>query len=787
VSVKIHKLQIRNFKTFRDVSLDFGSSVLTVLDGPNGFGKTSFYDAIELLLTGRIRRYDNLVDLQVNKRRKDLGCPFLFEGAGAAGDLVIKGEVVVDNQTLVLMRKGSRVELEAIKGFSTNAFPLYELPQFDDESEAKLVPDEEKFISCLLGDNFKKNFGFLNYIEQEENTYLLKSTDEKRKAGVAHLFNTSEFRARTAQIENAKKDVATLCNTKAKRRRDDLEASIKQLESIIVTFDPVPYLRLIESKDHPWDIEELKFSSNQFAEWLGEDGLLEQITQLVFNQTDFLADRFNNRVQKSLWPKDEAVDPLLRYGRFVDEQSVYKVCFDADEAMKGLITLFSGNILEFIRQDKLLIPSILTDLISEHFDVEKFGRVVSRIKTLDAESTTLASALAGLRSSRQDFLSKFKLYTHVSTPSAECPTCGYDWKLAQELSDGIVAQTKKLEELTKTIGIDIDKLLVDLRSDFLTKIITFLESYREEHPVDAVYLESLIKLSEKQVHYLNTLKSEYAAEGIDLDQFYISTPSSEENPRIDDLRAAVNARKKSVDIEKIKPFFRDLFLNVFGGDEVVLNNCTEELIKSKRVYLHWKYSIQQNSELEKKRVEYDKLCSQIKSANTLKANLNDLQKVYEQACQEYERDIIHGIEILFHLYSGRIVQDCQGGRGLFIKSDTNGIRFLENPRRIHDAVFSMSSGQLAALVISFTLALNKRYSTDKLLFIDDPIQTLDELNVVGLIDVLRNEFHDRQIFISTHEDQMSAYIRYKFLKYGLPIKRLNFKEIQFGQNYNESI
>lgn len=99
----------------------------------------------------------------------------------------------------------------------------------------------------------------------------------------------------------------------------------------------------------------------------------------------------------------------------------------------------------------------------------------------------------------------------------------------------------------------------------------------------------------------------------------------------------------------------------------------------------------------------------------------------------------------------------------------------------------MSSGQLAALVISFTLALNKRYSTNKLLFVDDPIQTLDELNIVGLIDVLRNEFHDRQIFISTHEDQMSAYIRYKFLKYGIPSERLNFKEIQFGQNYKERV
>jgi hypothetical protein len=39
----------------------------------------------------------------------------------------------------------------------------------------------------------------------------------------------------------------------------------------------------------------------------------------------------------------------------------------------------------------------------------------------------------------------------------------------------------------------------------------------------------------------------------------------------------------------------------------------------------------------------------------------------------------------------------------------------------------MSAGQLAALIISFTPALNKKYSLNKILFIDDPVQTVDAL------------------------------------------------------------
>jgi DNA repair exonuclease SbcCD ATPase subunit len=92
----------------------------------------------------------------------------------------------------------------------------------------------------------------------------------------------------------------------------------------------------------------------------------------------------------------------------------------------------------------------------------------------------------------------------------------------------------------------------------------------------------------------------------------------------------------------------------------------------------------------------------------------------------------------------------------------------------------MSSGQIAALVISFTLALNKKYSRNKVLLIDDPVQTMDELNIAGFVELLRNDFGDRQIFISTHEDKMSAYMRYKFEKFGLKTKRVNMKSAQLN-------
>jgi len=76
------------------------------------------------------------------------------------------------------------------------------------------------------------------------------------------------------------------------------------------------------------------------------------------------------------------------------------------------------------------------------------------------------------------------------------------------------------------------------------------------------------------------------------------------------------------------------------------------------------------------------------------------------------------------------------------------------------------------------LALNKKYSRNKVLLIDDPVQTMDELNIAGFVELLRNDFGDRQIFISTHEDKMSTYMRYKFEKFGFKTKRVSMKNVQ---------
>ena len=65
----------------------------------------------------------------------------------------------------------------------------------------------------------------------------------------------------------------------------------------------------------------------------------------------------------------------------------------------------------------------------------------------------------------------------------------------------------------------------------------------------------------------------------------------------------------------------------------------------------------------------------------------------------------------------------------------------------------LSSSQMNALVVCVFLSLNLGVSSPPLetAILDDPLQSLDDINLLGLIDLLRRTKDQRQLFVSTHD------------------------------------
>ena len=79
-------------------------------------------------------------------------------------------------------------------------------------------------------------------------------------------------------------------------------------------------------------------------------------------------------------------------------------------------------------------------------------------------------------------------------------------------------------------------------------------------------------------------------------------------------------------------------------------------------------------------------------------------------------------------------------------------------------IFSSAQINAVALSIFFAMSINQNWTDLNILALDDPIQSLDEINLVSFIDLLRLfcRNYDRQIIISTHDYSFFKLLQKKF-------------------------
>lgn len=357
--------------------------------------------------------------------------------------------------------------------------------------------------------------------------------------------------------------------------------------------------------------------------------------------------------------------------------------------------------------------------------------------------------------------------------------CGHDWKVASDLLENIDKQSKHVADFIDKNASIIEQDLIRFREKYIDEFKSIFELYIENLEFDetqwkrlnSYYLNNGKENITKWQSRLNNLCVHFE----DLLSKKLNAPENDLNFNL--LISRIKKHQEEIGEYIVSDSHDEILEKIFDGNVNLLDTLSLVDIENKIKYVKKKYNIFSNDLLKMKKAKYDVDDRKYKKTKVLQSEVNKIKVKYNACITEYQKDIIKDIEILFHIYSGRIVQDRNGGNGLFITTK-NGIKFVEHPRNSFDALFKLSSGQLAALMISFTLALNKKYSLDNLLLIDDPVQTLDELNIAAFIEVLRNDFSDRQIFISTHEDIMSAFMRYKFEKYGLKTERISMSKFQ---------
>ena len=219
--------------------------------------------------------------------------------------------------------------------------------------------------------------------------------------------------------------------------------------------------------------------------------------------------------------------------------------------------------------------------------------------------------------------------------------------------------------------------------------------------------------------------------------------------------------------------FRTLYRESFRSPDE-LEAISSEMLEKKRKYIDNQYQRSFDAGFEELRCLKEKQSSLDALSKQLKQYIESL----DNAINAYRKQLISQIEIPFFLYSSRLLQSYHGGQGVLISTkEGDKVRFTA-PGKEHDVLYTMSSGQLSAVLLAFALSLNQIYAGDgfRTMLIDDPIQCMDDINMVSLVELLSREFADSQIILSTHEDTFAKYIGYKYKKHGLDHRAISLKK-----------
>lgn len=788
---KISRIYLDNYKLFIQRELVFTDCSLTVFDGPNGYGKTSVFDAIEFLLTGNIKRVSENSSILKTEAHETV-----FIAGNPKKDVVIKAEFLSDDNAPFVIAKVIPAASKIKKGKKNNPTKLaelantYILPAYETNDYSDIYKCNHDEVISRFGSNVISFFDLFYYIKQEDRLDFLKKTEKDRMAGINRLFNMQKEKN---DLDNANKAVRQL-----NKLLKDLEGvvsnkenEIKSLEDTLQknTENNAKYEKLLSWKKETeiWDEQVILISDIKKKDEIID--IIKEIQLFIEHYNEFIIDQKNNWCSTWLEKQNYFNHFLLLYP-FKDTLENVKIAFAFLKLLKQQVQLFSEGKYVNINFSKM------AETLKINANIQLINEIVSQIVNYEKSSNSLAKAASELNQARETLKTKTLSFVGTKSNEGHCAFCGYDWGSSSELAK----QIDKTSELFKNFSDEstqhkerkIEELKDIYTSQFLPEINKYFEEYRTLNEEQFEYIfDSKNKVEETFKAFVEGC----AKYSINIEKYAVDSNSLNEKGNlvqeiVNELSASIKPLTKEYVIACSATDFSKIFNRYFEENTNNINITTVEKIQNKIAYIEYNYY---NTTFEKIGQLRKELSENEERKKVLSEEIIPQTAQYKEALkasiEKYQNQVVKNIEIPFYIYSGRIMQSYQGGLGVLIKesdddnqeteneSGLSSIRFISPSRPDHDIIYTLSSGQLSAVIISFTLALNKIYSNDtfKCIFIDDPVQTMDELNIASFVELMRNEFEDRQIILSTHEDTFSRYVRYKYSKYGLKANAITLK------------
>lgn len=743
----IKKLIIKNFKFIKYESpetFNFENSDVLILNGQNGYGKTTLFDAIDFLINGRIKHFQE--DLQ-NKGKSSI----ITLANNSNKEISIKAEIASDIETHIIER-------------------FY----FCDNTN-KLLIDENEASDNDLYSLLKSSYTLFNlgtYMSQSKSLDFLQNRFKNRKELISSLLNTTDETTKVDRINN----IYVKTKEKVKQKETEYNSEIENLKNRIEflitktkdrTISTINYEKLFLKNEYDFDKEVLNFDKNDLEILLSE---VNSINFFISKYDDYISFKFNKRINDII-----KTDKKVFCALFFSQQIKY-----LNDRVNILEDVEKCTIqLKEIEEDNYKLNyELLKNIGVKENDLEYIKQQINNYSNYSNMLETGQALLLELQKARESLLKEHKKSAkQYSNLEKECPFCGTKHK---DLFAVFSEYGKQLFKLSDASLDNVKLISTNLNESLNKNVIPIIKKFIDDNNKLVYFNNKLGNISNVSIDELrNNLKSfsfpflSKSTETIDIDDFEKS---------YSDLIAKLKNKVKKVTYN-------------FTNEEIELcelihskfYNCckpyhTNIQIENKINYIKFAYfTICQRelkeliAQLKNKEAELEEYS--LKSSELLES-IDKIKNKYSKSLREYQSDLLSAIKIPLLIYSGKIIQNYPLGLGITTIIDDNKIQFSSTNKTDVDVFNILSTGQLNGLAISILLSIRNIYNQQdgmNVLLIDDPLQTLDDISSISLVDLLTQQ-NIKQIILSTHEESKANLFKYKFLKHDYSVLTENMQK-----------
>lgn len=662
----ISRLRIEAFRGFRDVrEFDLSASAV-VVTGPNGTGKTSFFDALQWVLLGKIERLESL------RARKNV--EHIVSQYRSGRKAVVEIDLELTAGTVSIRRSGDQ------SGSTLELFRAGLPPVYGDQAEREL----HRLLLSSNGLTLEDALTTSGLMQQD----VLRSVLEARPAERFKQLSTILGLGRLEAFEEATKAASAESVEREKRAREELAKASEKVQ---------------------WASTQIEIARARLVSRPQIDAVRAEVFERLARTP---RDVVLGKEHFSLDQPEQVREVAAFYARRADEVEVLGGMADRLRDYANIDIPAEGAL-------ELLAESVEQATVNLH-----------------AAEQTRARAQSQLNSARKTAADVAKLAASaIPMLSDKCPVC----------SQTIDASHVEQDLLAKA---EASGTLLELEMVFTESHNVWVEAGEKRKATEAALSDG--QRRERVAREAADLRSSMSTAALEL--YAPDTPVYLDLAHLGDDSTAIaeSARDAVVYLRSARQALHE-FLEVFDrqAEQSSLERAQAEFAGLQGEYAHLEVQFETASERARK------LKGLAKATVEARVEVTDRRL---RSLQPLVADIYHRLDPHPAFKTVDFELDTYYRRG------TTSPRVVDSVADVSaDPLLVLSTSQANIVALSYFLAMSLSMRSEGLpfLLLDDPVQSMDDVNVLGFADLCRHLREDRQLIVSTHERRLSGLLERK--------------------------